>query len=252
MTSLPAGRPVPDAADLRLLVELARAGSIGLPQAAWQAGMSQPEAAARMVAMARPDATSIGRRERAGNAVADHSARSCRASAGGSFAVRGATAGNGTIGRAADGNRRRGDRPRRCRADVRRIPPRRWRACRIGAHHRGQRRSGGPRLHARSVLVPARLRWQDPAEGPGVRRRASRAQGRCRAGRSGRRLDDLPDQCRYRTQRCALGAVHDGSTSCGRRSSPLEGQWRWFDAVSPRRLRGSARSAGPQDLESGG
>jgi len=52
VTSVPAGRPVPDAADLRLLVELARSGSIGLPQAAWQAGMMQVEAATRMVAMA--------------------------------------------------------------------------------------------------------------------------------------------------------------------------------------------------------
>lgn len=53
MRSVPAGRPLPDAADLRLLSELARSsGSIGLPQAAWQAGMTQSEAAGRLVAMA--------------------------------------------------------------------------------------------------------------------------------------------------------------------------------------------------------
>lgn len=50
--SVPAGRPVPDSADLRLLAELSRSGSIGLPQAAWQAGMTQAEASARMVTMA--------------------------------------------------------------------------------------------------------------------------------------------------------------------------------------------------------
>lgn len=53
VTSVPTGRPVPDAADLRLVAELARSGSIGLPQAAWQAGMSQAEAADRMVTMAQ-------------------------------------------------------------------------------------------------------------------------------------------------------------------------------------------------------
>jgi len=52
VTSVPAGRPVPESADLRLLAELSRSGSIGLPQAAWQAGMTQAEAAARMVSMA--------------------------------------------------------------------------------------------------------------------------------------------------------------------------------------------------------
>lgn len=53
MRSVPPGRPGPDAADLRLLAELARSsGSIGLPQAAWQTGMTQSEAAERMVAMA--------------------------------------------------------------------------------------------------------------------------------------------------------------------------------------------------------
>lgn len=51
MTS-PSGRVPPDAADLRLLAELANNGEIGLPQAAWQAGMSQAEAAERLVAMA--------------------------------------------------------------------------------------------------------------------------------------------------------------------------------------------------------
>jgi hypothetical protein len=47
-----AGRPVPDTDDLRLLAEIINNGSIGLPQAAWNARMSQPEAAARFVTMA--------------------------------------------------------------------------------------------------------------------------------------------------------------------------------------------------------
>ncbi len=45
-------RPVPDADDLRLLAEIINNGSIGLPQAAWNARMSQAEAAARFVTMA--------------------------------------------------------------------------------------------------------------------------------------------------------------------------------------------------------
>jgi hypothetical protein len=45
-------RPVPDLADLRLLGEIINNGAIGLPQAAWNAGMSQSEAAARLVTLA--------------------------------------------------------------------------------------------------------------------------------------------------------------------------------------------------------
>src|ERR1700712_2453308 len=45
-------RPVPDVADLRLLAEIINQGAVGLPQAAWNAGMSQSEAAARLVTMA--------------------------------------------------------------------------------------------------------------------------------------------------------------------------------------------------------
>jgi hypothetical protein len=45
-------RPVPDVADLRLLTEIINQGAVGLPQAAWNAGMSQGEAAARLVTMA--------------------------------------------------------------------------------------------------------------------------------------------------------------------------------------------------------
>ncbi|WP_029137057.1 hypothetical protein [Nakamurella lactea] len=56
MTSLPNGdgdrrRPVPDAVDLRLLAELAKTPSAGLPQLAWQAGLGQQDAAARLVTM---------------------------------------------------------------------------------------------------------------------------------------------------------------------------------------------------------
>jgi hypothetical protein len=52
-TSDPAqGRPVPDTDDLRLLAEIINNGSIGLPQAAWNARMSQSDAAARLVTMA--------------------------------------------------------------------------------------------------------------------------------------------------------------------------------------------------------
>jgi hypothetical protein len=43
---------VPDVADLRLLTEIINHGAIGLPQAAWNAGMSQAEAAARLVTLA--------------------------------------------------------------------------------------------------------------------------------------------------------------------------------------------------------
>lgn len=43
---------MPDTDDLRLLTEIVNHGSIGLPQAAWNARMSQPEAAARLVTMA--------------------------------------------------------------------------------------------------------------------------------------------------------------------------------------------------------
>ena len=43
---------MPDVADLRLLGEIINHGAIGLPQAAWNAGMSQSEAAARLVTMA--------------------------------------------------------------------------------------------------------------------------------------------------------------------------------------------------------
>lgn len=46
------GRPVPDTDDLRLLAEIINNQAIGLPQAAWNARMSQSEAAARMVTMA--------------------------------------------------------------------------------------------------------------------------------------------------------------------------------------------------------
>jgi len=48
----PQGRPVPDTSDLRLLAEIINNGAIGLPQAAWNARMSQAEAAARLVTMA--------------------------------------------------------------------------------------------------------------------------------------------------------------------------------------------------------
>ena len=43
---------MPDIADLRLLGEIINHGAVGLPQAAWNAGMSQSEAAARLVTMA--------------------------------------------------------------------------------------------------------------------------------------------------------------------------------------------------------
>ena len=43
---------MPDVADLRLLGEIINHGAVGLPQAAWNAGMSQSEAAARLVTMA--------------------------------------------------------------------------------------------------------------------------------------------------------------------------------------------------------
>ncbi len=46
------GRPVPDTDDLRLLAEIINNGAIGLPEAAWNARMSQAEAAARFVDMA--------------------------------------------------------------------------------------------------------------------------------------------------------------------------------------------------------
>ena len=46
------GRPVPDTDDLRLLAEIINNGSIGLPQAAWNARMSQSEAADRLITMA--------------------------------------------------------------------------------------------------------------------------------------------------------------------------------------------------------
>ncbi len=49
---LPTGRPVPDTDDLRLLAEIVNHGAIGLPQAAWNARMSQSEAATRLVQMA--------------------------------------------------------------------------------------------------------------------------------------------------------------------------------------------------------
>lgn len=58
MTSTPPGHPghpaatraLPDATDLRLLAALTGAGgSVGLPQAAWNAGIPQAEAAARLV-----------------------------------------------------------------------------------------------------------------------------------------------------------------------------------------------------------
>jgi hypothetical protein len=48
----PQGRPVPDANDLALLAEIINNGTIGLPQAAWNARMSQAEAAERFVTMA--------------------------------------------------------------------------------------------------------------------------------------------------------------------------------------------------------
>ena len=48
----PAGRPVPDTDDLRILAELINNDYIGLPQAAWNARMSQREAAERLVTMA--------------------------------------------------------------------------------------------------------------------------------------------------------------------------------------------------------
>lgn len=48
-----ASRPLPDAIDLRLLAALTGAGgSVGLPQAAWSAGISQADAAARLVQLA--------------------------------------------------------------------------------------------------------------------------------------------------------------------------------------------------------
>lgn len=43
---------MPDVADLRLLAAIINSGAVGLPQAAWSAGMSQSEAAARLVTMA--------------------------------------------------------------------------------------------------------------------------------------------------------------------------------------------------------
>lgn len=43
---------MPDVADLRLLAQIINHGAVGLPQAAWNAGMSQAEAAARLVTMA--------------------------------------------------------------------------------------------------------------------------------------------------------------------------------------------------------
>lgn len=63
MTSSPPGagspaapgptRPLPDAIDIRLLDELCRAhGALGLPQAAWQAGISTSEAATRLIQLA--------------------------------------------------------------------------------------------------------------------------------------------------------------------------------------------------------
>ncbi len=47
-----ANRPVPDTADLRILAELVNHNFIGLPEAAWNARMSQQEAAQRLVTMA--------------------------------------------------------------------------------------------------------------------------------------------------------------------------------------------------------
>lgn len=52
ITNLPPDRPIPDADDLRLLAELINNVSIPLANAAWNARMSQAEAAARLVAMA--------------------------------------------------------------------------------------------------------------------------------------------------------------------------------------------------------
>lgn len=52
MTTPAQSRPVPDTDDLRLLAEIINNGVIGLPQAAWNARMSQSEAAARLVTMA--------------------------------------------------------------------------------------------------------------------------------------------------------------------------------------------------------
>jgi hypothetical protein len=49
---LPADRPIPDTDDLRLLAELINNVSIPLANAAWNARMSQAEAAARLVSMA--------------------------------------------------------------------------------------------------------------------------------------------------------------------------------------------------------
>ena len=49
---LPAGRPIPDTDDLRLLAELINNAYIPLANAAWNARMSQQEAAARLVSMA--------------------------------------------------------------------------------------------------------------------------------------------------------------------------------------------------------
>lgn len=49
----PASRALPDAIDLRLLAALTGAGgSVGLPHAAWNAGISQADAAARLVQLA--------------------------------------------------------------------------------------------------------------------------------------------------------------------------------------------------------
>lgn len=49
----PASRALPDAIDLRLLAALTGAGgSVGLPHAAWNTGMSQADAAARLVQLA--------------------------------------------------------------------------------------------------------------------------------------------------------------------------------------------------------
>jgi len=52
ITNLPPDRPIPDADDLRLLAELINNVSIPLANAAWNARMSQAEAAARLVSMA--------------------------------------------------------------------------------------------------------------------------------------------------------------------------------------------------------
>lgn len=52
ITNLPRDRPIPDADDLRLLAELINNVAIPLANAAWNARMSQAEAAARLVSMA--------------------------------------------------------------------------------------------------------------------------------------------------------------------------------------------------------